>query len=224
MNVLITGSSKGLGRELARCFSANGHFVILHGRNERNLNALYEELGGEGRADMVIGDLAAPSTMTRLAERAYAREIDILINNAATHYHGSTAAMPTERIFELVQSNLIAPLYLTAWIYRGMLATGGGLIVNINSLAGKCFNDKEALYCATKWGLRGFMGSFKYEARQGGVGVMDVYLGAMRTDMTTLRPDPEKLIDPASAARQIYDVCRDYPSLRVSEIEIVRAT
>jgi hypothetical protein len=66
------------------------------------------------------------------------------------------------------------------------------------------------------------MGSFRHEARQHGVGVLDVYLGAMQTEMMLGRPGYDGMMDPDDVAEVIAGLCRDYDSLRVNEIEIGR--
>lgn len=217
MNVLITGSSRGLGRSLALAFAKAGHALILNGRDAERLNGVYLEIKenqSRGGVAIIMGDIWRPETIDDLARAAEHAGIDILVNNAGV-YAGTTR--------EIITTNLIAPIRLTLAIYPGMVARGGGLIVNVNSLAGKTFNADEAAYCASKWGLRGFMGSFKYEARKHGVNVLDVYLGAMKTEATKDRAGWDSFIDPDEAADQIVRLCGAGKSLAVTEIEIVRA-
>jgi len=221
MNVLVTGSSKGLGRELALTFARKGHGVILHGRDEARLAQVRQEIEAlPSPVAVVRGDITDERTLRHLLDAARTWKIDVLINNAGAYLSApieETSLLDAERI---LKTNLCTPVWLTLAIYPLFRERGHGLIVNINSLAGKGFNDQEAAYCASKWGLRGFMGSFKFEARKHGISVLDVYLGKMRTDMAANRPG---LIEPCEAARVIYELWRDYPTLRVNEIEIGRA-
>lgn len=225
MNVLITGSSNGLGRCLAWKFASDENKVILHGRNETRLTAfrdlLREDYGV--KADMVIGDIREEATLCRLYEAALRHEIDVLINNAGVYQQGDPGNINPADLDMVIGTNLIAPIRLALLVYPIMVAKGKGLIVNINSLAGKSFNDREAAYCASKHGLRGFMGSFRHEAKKHGVGVLDVYLGAMQTDMMLGRSGYDSMMDPDDVAEVIAGLCRDgYDSLRVNEIEIGR--
>jgi 3-oxoacyl-[acyl-carrier protein] reductase len=215
LKVLITGSSNGLGRSLAWKFAQPGNTVILHGRNESRLE-VFERILREDRGavvETVIGDICEADTIQRLWEAGKRHQVDILINNAGMHDGSITAILAV---------NLGAPILLTQGLYPTMKKRGSGLIVNINSLAGKTFNAEEAVYCASKWGLRGYMGSIRYEARQHGVGVLDIYPGAMQTDMKFGHPDYDSMMDPDEVAEVIYNACRDYPTLRVNEIEIGR--
>ncbi len=180
------------------------------------LNQVRVEADEQGTDDYqyVVGDIRYPLTLRALVDFATEGGLDILINNAGI-YSGEPET--------IIQTNLSAPIKLTLLLYPIFKAQGSGLIVNINSLAGKVFNDQEAVYCASKWGLRGFMGSFKYEARKHGVNVLDVYLGAMKTDATKNRAGWENFIDPDEAADQIVRLCGDGKTLAVTEVEISRA-
>ncbi|MCJ7587524.1 MAG: SDR family oxidoreductase [Candidatus Aminicenantes bacterium] len=225
MNVLITGSSNGLGRCLARKFARDYGKIILHGRKEAQLtqfrDLLNEDYGTQ--ADMVIGDIREEETLLALYTAAVRNKIDVLINNAGVYVYGDPTKTTLADMDSVITTNMIAPMRLTLLVYPIMVAKGKGLIVNINSLAGKTLNDKEAVYCASKHGLRGFMGSFRHEARKHGVDVLDVYLGAMQTEMMLGRPGYDGMMDPDEVADVIAGLCRDsYDSLRVNEIEIGR--
>jgi uncharacterized protein len=215
LNVLITGSSNGLGRSLAWKFAQPGNTVVLHGRNESRLE-VFEKILREDRGavvETVIGDICEADTIQRLWDAGRRHRVDILINNAGV-YQG---VIPYMMIV-----NLMAPILLTQGLYPMMKKRKSGLIVNINSLAGKTFNASEAVYCASKWGLRGYSGSIRYEARQHGIGILDIYPGAMQTDMKFGHPDYADMMDPDEVAEVIYNACRDSPTLSVNEIEIGR--
>jgi len=199
--------------------------IVLHGRNEARLTAFCSLLNKDygTRTEMVLGDIRSEVTLSKLYGAALRNDIDVLINNAGIYQHGDPAKISPDEIEAVIETNLIAPIRLALLIYPIMVAKGKGLIVNINSLAGREFNDREAAYCASKWGLRGFMGSFRHEARKHGVSVLDVYLGAMKTDMTIGRPGHDDMMDPDDVAKVIAGLCqRDADSLSVNEIEIGR--
>lgn len=220
-DILITGSSAGLGRELALTFARKSHGVVIHGRNEARLNALQKEIEGlPADVRAVRGNLSDPLTITALVRAAQDMEVGVLINNAGEYLSCPSDDIVDDDLERVLDTNLLAPIRLTLAIYPLFKVRRRGLIININSLAGKGYNDREAVYCASKWGLRGFMGSFKFEARKAGVGVLDVYLGKMKTDMSGNQPGA---IDPAEAAQLIYGLWLDYPTLRVTEVEIGRS-
>jgi NADP-dependent 3-hydroxy acid dehydrogenase YdfG len=105
-----------------------------------------------------------------------------------------------------------------------MLKRRKGTIVVVNSLAGKNGNPNEAIYCASKFGLRGFVESVRHICAVGGVRMCSVYPGAMRTPMTRLRTDYTKLLDPKSVAKLIVDICSGYSDMRLDDLEIMRTT
>jgi short-subunit dehydrogenase len=221
MNVLITGSSRGLGRSLAMTFAKTGHGVIIHGRDEQRIAETRLEIGRlGGECEAVVGDLRDEKTLAELFATALEHEIDILINNAGVYFDQPISETTPHILETMIKINLIIPIRLSLLVYPIFCAKGSGLIVNINSLAGKGFNSAEPLYCASKWGLRGFMGSFRHEARKHGVGVLDIYPGVMRTRMSEGRDGPK--IDTDEAAIVIYKACTAYPSLHINEIEIGR--
>ncbi len=130
--------------------------------------------------------------------------------------------MDSQEFKRIINVNLITSIQLIKEIYPVFIERGAGLLVNINSLAGKMPNELEAAYCASKYGLRGFMDSFQNEANRNNVRMINVYLGAMQTAITDHRPDQALLIDPDEAASIIFGLCEDYPSLRITEISLLR--
>ncbi len=221
--VLITGSSKGLGRSLALMFARNKYNVIIHGRDEPAL-AEVEGLVLENDLNCraILGDLSSQKTLDKLYEIAAENELDVLINNAAMHVHKPLGEMSEKEMRRIIEINLIVPVQLTMKIYPLMRAKKSGIIININSMAATVANELEAAYVASKHGLRGFARSLRYEATRHGVRVVSVYLGAMRTGMTSYRIDWDRLISPDEAAGVIANICKEYKSLTIDEIDLRR--
>lgn len=221
--VMITGSSKGLGRNLAYIFAQNKYNVILHGRDQPAMAEVADEVLKRGVVcDAVLGDLSSQKTIDNLYEVASKRNLDILINNAGMYAHKPFGEMSAKELKRIIEVNLIAPALLTMRIYPMMKRRKSGTIINISSMAATVANELEAAYCASKHGLRGFTRSLRYEATRHGVRVMSIYLGAMRTAMTAYREDHAQLIDPFEAAREIFSSCKDYESMIIEEIGLRR--
>ena len=221
--VLITGSSKGLGESLAVIFSKNKYNIILHGRDivkleEIKKQILYEDI----LCDVVVGDILDNSTLTELARLSDSRDIDVFINNAAVYLRKPFNETSEDEIRNILDTNLITPIILTKKLFPIFERKKSGLILTINSFAGKNSGDGESIYCASKHGLKGFMGSLQFDANRSGVRVVDVYLGAMNTQMIKGRKDVEKCIDTSEAAKLIYNLCADYKSIRISEVDLLR--
>ena len=221
--VLITGSSKGLGRSLAFNFAANKYNIILHGRDQPAMAEVADEVLKKGViCDAVLGDLSSQKTIDNLYEVATKREIDILINNAGLYAHKPFSEMSVKELRRIIEVNLIAPAQLIMKIYPMMKERGSGTIINISSMAATVANELEVAYCASKHGLRGFTRSFRYEATRHGVRMMSISLGAMRTAMTAYREDHAQLIDPFEVATRIFAACKESESLNVEELSLRR--
>jgi len=222
--VMITGSSKGLGKSLAIAFAHGGYDMIIHGRDEERLKKVktaITKIGNNCRC--VLGDITSGKTVAMLYAVALENRLDILINNAAVYDAAPFGLMSAERTRSLIDTNLIAPIILSNRLLHIFIQNKKGLIININSIAGKQPDEKEAVYCATKCGLRSFSKSIRYKAMRHNVGVIDIFLGAMKTDMVKDRPDYDKFIDPDEAAYFIFNLVQNYRSLRLKEVEIGRA-
>lgn len=221
--VLITGSSKGLGRSLALTFAAYGYNIILHGRDKERLNFLKTEIiKNDVDCFIIAGDISKEKTINTLAACAAKTGIDILINNAGIYMQKLLEEISEAEIRQIIDVNLMAPVLLTKKIFEIFRKKRAGLIININSVVGKTFNMNESMYCASKHGLRGFMGSFQFEALKYDVSVVNVYSGAINTDMVKGRNNPQKLIKANEAAELVYSISQNYSSVRISEIDILR--
>jgi len=200
---MITGSSRGLGRQLALRLAHDRWNLILHGRAIEMLSdtaVLCEGVQTPGLMRLITGDISLPQTQDELVQAATEQQIALLINNAGTYTNQSFDAIEPEAIAYAIAVNLLAPMLLSKRCLR-VLREKKGLIVNINSMAAHSPGKGESLYAATKAGLAGFAKAWKLETMP--VHVIDVFLGAMNTRMTTGRPTPELMIQPEAAARAI---------------------
>ncbi len=183
--VLITGSSRGLGRELALVFAENGYGIVLHGRNISALNNVKEKISKIGAESViVVGDIREDNVIEELVNVAEKKNISVLVNNAGSQI--SAFKLPvnmfdSHQIDELVNVHLTAPIKLTKGIYSLFKEKGSGTIININSLAGLESQDGRSIYCASKWGLRGFTNTLRLEAEKNNIFVMGIYPSRIKT-------------------------------------------
>lgn len=182
-SVLITGSSKGLGEGLASVFAANGYDIILHGRDKKDLARVKEKiLKKRVRCYVSRGDLKSDKVVRQLFEIAKKNDISVLINNAALSCpHLPLEEISDAKIEDMLITNLIVPIKLTKKGYSFFLKRGYGTIININSLSGLEAQELRSIYCASKWGLRGFTETFRLEARKHKTRVISVYPGRIKT-------------------------------------------
>lgn len=199
---LITGASSGLGRELAIAFSETGH-AILHGRNVAGLEATKALCKDPNNTTILDGTLNSSAVQVRLASFADLYSIKYLICCAGEYQHGKLADLQHEKLESVLNTNLTDTISLVRRVYPTLCRTGGTIIA-INSIAGKSFNSDESVYVASKFGLTGFFESFRHEAKQRNVRVLDVFAGGIQTPMSAGRAGYEHLMSAIEVAKIIY--------------------
>jgi len=207
--VLITGASKGLGKALSEIYSRNGYEIIAVARDSNSLNDL-KKIIGEDRCTIIIGDITQSSTIEKIERIAKEKGIDILINNAGVAYKNSLNNMENDQIDEMINVNLIAPINLTKRLYPILLNQKNSIIVNISSTNGIFPALHNSVYCATKYGLKGFTESLRLEAKDYGIRIIGVYPGGMDTDLfknVNKTDNPNNVMRPQEAAQVIFESC-----------------
>ena len=211
-NVLVTGGSRGLGLGIARRLTVAGYRVIAVARKESpQLTSAMEEAEGAhpGSLRFVACDLAEIDDLPALVTtvRKDVGPIYGLVNNAAVGFDGVLALMPTSQIAQLVRVNTLAPIVLTKYVVRAMLADGGGRIVNVASIVGFTGYRGLSVYGATKASLLGFTRSLAREVGGMGVTVNAVAPGFLDTEMTQgLDGVQREQIARRSALRRLPDI------------------
>jgi len=203
-----------LGKELALVFASHGYDIILHGRDMTDLGMIKEEiLKKEVNCSIVRGDLRVNKTIRDLVRIAEEKNISLLINNAGSHCpHLPLEKIKGSQINEILITNLIAPISLTKRIYALFLDKGCGTIININSLCGLKPHKLRSIYCASKWGLRGFTDSLRLEAQKTGIRIFGIYPGRIKT-----RSHFTFGMKPRQAAQKIYTA---YKNSEIDEVVI----
>ena len=152
--VLVTGASSGIGRELARCFAADGSRLVLAARKRQALQALADELtvSYKTQSEVLPADFVEPGTPARLFAhlQSSGTKVDVLVNNAGFGAYGQFALLPAERQLEMVQVNIAALTDLTRLFLPGMIERRRGGILNVASTAAFQPGPNMAVYYATK--------------------------------------------------------------------------
>ena len=196
--IFITGSSRGIGYEIARSFLADPlNFVIFHGSSkEIDYEEFFSDLSqDEKKRSIYLGIDLSNLEEVKNSFDLIPQDIDVFVNNAGVY---STP----NRLEDILNINFVSPVLISNWIYK-LMKGRGGVIININSLAGIYANFNEANYCATKFGLDGFFKSLQEKSGLDKIEIVQYYLGATKTDMTKHRSDHDLLIDPKEIARMI---------------------
>lgn len=223
-SVLITGASRGIGLALAYKFAESGFDLILN--SKCNTPFIYDSEGDcefNIEQDIIMGNLKLNSVVEKLRATAEEMNLDILINNVGIYLNSSLYEIEFDDVQEILDLNLIATLNLTKAIWPIFVNKKSGLIININSKAGKNGSINEAVYSASKHGLKGFFDSLQYEATRYNIRIVNMYLGAVATDMTIDRENFNKLILPKDIANFVFRISEmDYSSMRITDIDLGR--
>lgn len=184
-NVLITGSNRGLGAEIALHFARHGYGVILHGRKNIPLEKVRSSISRISKnkpPEVVNGDLRSEEVLKDLCRIARKNDISVLVNNAGV----LCPCLPLEKISrskleEILAVNLVSVIKLTKMVYEVFRKKKQGTVIMVNSFSGVEPHKLRSIYCASKWGLRGFSESFSQESARFNVRVLSVYPARIRT-------------------------------------------
>ncbi len=156
-NVIITGSSKGVGRGMAEQFIGRGHNVVISARGQASIDETVAALNpaGDGTAVGVACDVAQKDQVQELWNRGVSEfgKIDFWINNAGTATAQFLAhEMPESVVHTLVDSNIKGTIFGSQVAIRGFRAQGEGALYNVlgGSFHGKRLTPKMSVYSATK--------------------------------------------------------------------------
>ncbi|MCY4595841.1 MAG: SDR family NAD(P)-dependent oxidoreductase [Bryobacterales bacterium] len=193
---VVTGASKGLGREMAEALAAAGAKVALVARSEALLedvaNAIRER-GGE--AEHVVADVtdeAAGSEVEQAVREAFG-VCDILINNAGINNRKPIEEFSFEEWHEILDVNLTGPFAMSRAFVPGMKSLNWGRIINMTSIMSHVSLPNRTGYSTTKAGLLGFTRALALELAPHNITVNGISPGPFATEMNRpLIEDPEK--------------------------------
>jgi dehydrogenase/reductase SDR family protein 7B len=216
--VWITGASSGIGEALATALAKEGAALILSGRRRDALDTLAERLPGE---HLVLPFEATDwDSLPAAVDAAWSWQggVDMLVNNAGISQRSLAIDTRPDVYRELIETDLLAPIWLTQTILPLMAERRGGHIVAIASVAGRVGTPLRTGYCAAKHGVIGYFDALRAEIEEAyGIGVTNVLPGSVRTGVSVnaLQGDGSRRgvsdvniehgMDPAECARRILD-------------------
>lgn len=226
---LVTGGATGLGFALCEELLKQNISICMVGRNEERLKEAYKKLREkyEGSISCIVGDVSYEVAVKDLflkleSENKY---VEYLFNCAGVGRFGALEENSSEQIDTTFSGSLIGLILMSSNAVRFMREQGG-TIVNIMSTAALKGNKNESIYCAAKWGARGFTESLKTELKGSNIKVMSVYPGGMKTPFWNYEcgsnPDTTKFMEPEEVAEEIVHAVLDKKSMCVSELVIER--
>lgn len=213
-NVVITGSTQGIGRALAQAFVARGHHVVVSGRTAEAVDAAASVLSaaGTGRVVGFATDVTVPDQVQLLWDNAVATfgRVDIWINNAGVaHTTRPIVDTTADDVRTMVTTNMLGTIFGSQVAVRGLLQQGGGQLFNV--LGGGSdgrIRPGMGVYSSTKRGLDLFTAALVKETAGSEVRVGQVRPGLLLTEgwLREAARSPEQV---ASQRRILNILCDD---------------
>lgn len=193
---LITGASRGIGRQIALTFAGYGAVVIINynGSKEKAEQVAEEirEMGGQAECiPCSVADEEGCKAMIAYILEKYGR-LDILVNNAGITRDNLLMKISEEDFDAVVDTNLKGTFHTIKYTYRAFLKQRGGRIINLTSVTGLLGNAGQANYAASKAGVIGLTKSVARELASRGVTVNAIAPGFIDTEMTQAMSDAAK--------------------------------
>lgn len=182
---LITGATKGIGRETAIKFANSGWDLILMARNIKMLEELKKELSNKPSKVFIVScDLSEPESI----EASLSKVVEscgcpsVLINNAGFAYNGDLIGMPLDKWQKIMQVNLTSVFQICSYIVP-LMRRKGGLIINVSSHAAHNAFPQWSAYCITKAALASFTKCLREEERSNSIRACTITLGSVNTPL-----------------------------------------
>ena len=220
---VVTGGTRGIGRGIANALLELGASVVITGRNGQRATAVATELSVNSRVcegiECDVTSLASVAALGNHLREDYGR-LDILVNNAGVGGPSSQLhELNPDTWDEIFETNVRGVFYMMRELVPLMIATGGGHIVNISSLAGKNPLPKGAAYSASKWALNGLSYSVAEELRVHNIRVSVVCPGSVNTEFSPHSgKDPGKMLRPEDVAHVVTMLVTQRQQAFVSEV------
>ena len=221
--IVITGAGSGLGASLAKKYSEIGAHICLLGRTETKLKDIGRELPNNYSIHTV--DISKLSDVKRVFDsitQTYG-QIDLLFNNAGVGSFDLAEELSEEDIHNMIDINLKGTIFCSQEVLKQMKKQNSGTIVNIVSTAGLIGKATESVYCASKFGVKGFTESLVVELTGTPISVFAAYMGGMNTDFWSGIFDQDKtskMMNPDDIAEIIMDNIKPRKNIAIPEIII----
>ena len=178
---LVTGASRGFGRELTEQLLARGHRVAATLRRPEQL----DDLAGrhQGRLWVRALDVTDTAQLRSVVAEAFTDlgRVDVVVSNAGSGVFGAAEDLTDEQVEAMIATNLTASIQLARAVVPYLRAQGGGRLLQLSSMGGHIGFPAFSMYHATKWGIEGFYESLATEVEPFGIRTTLVEPGMIRS-------------------------------------------
>jgi NAD(P)-dependent dehydrogenase (short-subunit alcohol dehydrogenase family) len=216
---LVTGSTRGIGKETTLLLLKKGLNVIISSRSQDSVDNVIEEIldKSPSKKENILGlkcDVSKHSEVKTLVDVSVKRfgKIDVLVNNAGIVYFKSIMDTTEEEWDKTIDTNLKGVFLFTKEVLPYMIENKSGVIINVSSGAGKYGFPNLSAYCASKFGVIGLTESVAKEVTDYNVKIMAICPGRVDTKMIKdivkvgYNASNRNLIKPEEVANKIYDM------------------
>lgn len=221
---LVTGCSRGLGREIAKAVLAAGHRLVATARDEKDLAFLGGDDDRLRTFALDVTDAKAAREAVAIATKAFGR-LDVVVNNAGYIKANSIEDMPERDFRRQIEIDFFGVVNVTRAALPVMRAQRDGHVIQISSIGGRRGSPGLAAYQSAKWAVGGFSEVLAREVAPLGIRVTCVEPGGMRTDMfgLSMLSDPISPDYQATVEANVRAVFGDPTRARSDPAKVARA-
>lgn len=222
---IITGATSGLGLELTKQLSRDLNFHVIGVSRGMHTQPEWNQLISSGRVEFIKGNVSEPATVLSAFDAAErAGRLELIVNCAGIGAFGPPDSYTSDDVDAVLGSNLIGMILFSNEAFRRM-RNSEGMIINVMSTAAQIGRANESVYCAAKWGARGYTEALRLELKSSKLKVIAVYPGGMKTAFWAAKgaqTDGAGFMQPAAVADIIVSVIKKREGTYVSDIIINR--
>lgn len=186
--VVITGASRGIGKEAALLFARRGAKIVLASRNISRLEELQKAIEDIGSEALVVPcDVSVEEECKQMISKAIDRfgHVDVLVNNAGFGHYSAVENLETKNLDKIFRTNLYGTIWCTQAVTPHMKSRRVGHIVNVSTVLSYRSVPYMTAYCMTKWAMNAMDEGLRLELRPFDIGVTLLCPGLTETDFQT---------------------------------------
>ena len=210
-HVWITGANSGIGKSLTYEFSANNILCVASARREKALHKMKKGAGDNSKLIEIYSlDISDSSNLKKTSKKIFKKyDVDCLINNAGITSFNSAESSSVTDVERIIRTNLIGSIGAIQNSISHFKKRGGGVIINILSVAATKIFKNSSIYSASKAGLLAYTNVLREEVREYNIKVINILPGATRTPIWSTKILSEfanRMMSPEDIAKFIYQI------------------